>query len=164
MSLINGFVIKSVSKNSDSFDDRICDDLCEVLLQYLPLEDKLRLEYVSKQFQRIVIQRLRRIYELNLNKFRRDSHFERHMYFINCLEQMAKKCPKLKRNQIIYQIFLENISDFEELMSSLKAFPHLKRLYHRLRFMSGLEFGEFFSWKCFWNEGPKHVDSFETWH
>ena len=36
----------------DSFDDRICDDLCEFILKYLSLEDKLRLECVSKQFQR----------------------------------------------------------------------------------------------------------------
>ena len=31
---------KSVSGNSDSFDDRICDDLSEVLLQFLSLKDK----------------------------------------------------------------------------------------------------------------------------
>ena len=36
----------------DSFEDRVCDDLCEVILQYLSLEDRLRLECVSKQFQR----------------------------------------------------------------------------------------------------------------
>ena len=36
----------------DSFEDRVCDDLCEVILQYLSLEDWLRLECVSKQFQR----------------------------------------------------------------------------------------------------------------
>ena len=34
----------------DSFSDRVCDDLCEVILQYLSLEDRLRLECVSKQF------------------------------------------------------------------------------------------------------------------
>ena len=41
----------------DSFDDRFCDDLCEDILQYLSLEDKLKLESVSKQFQRTVFQR-----------------------------------------------------------------------------------------------------------
>ena len=34
--------------NKKSFSDRICDDLCEEILQYLPLEDKLRLQCVSK--------------------------------------------------------------------------------------------------------------------
>ena len=38
----------------DSFDDRIYDDLSEVILQYLSFKDKLRMESVSKQFQRTV--------------------------------------------------------------------------------------------------------------
>ena len=41
----------------DSFSDRIWDDLSEVILQFLLLEDKLRLECVSKQFQRTVYQK-----------------------------------------------------------------------------------------------------------
>src|ERR1700742_1950685 len=41
----------------DSFGDRICDDLCEVLLSGLSLEDKIRHECVSKQFQRCVYRR-----------------------------------------------------------------------------------------------------------
>src|SRR5690348_5898056 len=38
----------------DSYEERICDDLSEVILQYLSLEDKLRLECVSQQFRRTV--------------------------------------------------------------------------------------------------------------
>lgn len=38
----------------DLFSDRICDDLCEVLLSFLSFEDKIRFECVSKQFQRII--------------------------------------------------------------------------------------------------------------
>ena len=41
-----------VNYRRDSFIDRVCDDLCEVILKYLSLEDRLRLECVSKQFQR----------------------------------------------------------------------------------------------------------------
>ena len=41
----------------DSFEDRFCDDLCEEILQYLSLEDKLKLEGVSKQFQRTVLKK-----------------------------------------------------------------------------------------------------------
>ena len=40
----------------DSFEDRVCDDLCEVLLQFLPLKVKFKFECVSKQFQRTVFQ------------------------------------------------------------------------------------------------------------
>src|ERR1700712_1588118 len=49
--------LESDSQNSDSFSERICDDLSEVILQYLSLEDKLRLQCVSKQFQRTVFKR-----------------------------------------------------------------------------------------------------------
>ena len=31
----------------DSFENRVCDDLCEVLLQFLPLKDKFKFECVS---------------------------------------------------------------------------------------------------------------------
>ena len=47
----------NVKYRRDSFSDRVCDDLSEVILQYLSLKDKLRLECVSKQFQRTVFQR-----------------------------------------------------------------------------------------------------------
>ncbi len=40
-----------------SFDSRVCDDLSEVILQFLPIKDKFRLECVSKQFQRTVYKR-----------------------------------------------------------------------------------------------------------
>ena len=38
----------------DSFDERIDDDLFEVIISYLPIIDKLRYESVSKRFQRFV--------------------------------------------------------------------------------------------------------------
>ena len=59
--LFSHYFIHKMSKKmclrSDSFDDRICDDLSEVILQYLPLKDKIRLECVSKQFHRSVFQK-----------------------------------------------------------------------------------------------------------
>jgi hypothetical protein len=39
------------SLKRDSFSDRICDDLCQVLLSYLSFEHKIRFECISKQFQ-----------------------------------------------------------------------------------------------------------------
>jgi hypothetical protein len=51
-----------------SFDYRICDDLCEVLLSYLSFEDKIRFECVSKQFQRCVFVK-QFVIDLNDNKF-----------------------------------------------------------------------------------------------
>ena len=43
-----------MNSNMDSFDVRIDDDLFEVIVTYLPIEDKLRYESVSKRFQRFV--------------------------------------------------------------------------------------------------------------
>lgn len=37
-----------------SYSERICDDLSELILQYLSFKDKFRYECVSKQFQRTV--------------------------------------------------------------------------------------------------------------
>src|SRR5437868_15325708 len=53
--------LKSDLEMSDSFDVRVWDDLSEELLQYLTIEDKLRLECVSKQFQRTVFMREKKI-------------------------------------------------------------------------------------------------------
>ncbi len=50
----------------NSFEDRVCDDLSEVILQYLSIEDKFRFHCVSKQFQRTVFQKE---YELDLSLF-----------------------------------------------------------------------------------------------
>ena len=47
--------LRSDTQNRDSFDERVCNDLCEVILQFLPLKAKLKLECVSKQFQRSII-------------------------------------------------------------------------------------------------------------
>ncbi len=38
----------------DSMSDRICDDLCELLLSYLSFEDKIKFECVSKQWQKLI--------------------------------------------------------------------------------------------------------------
>ena len=60
--------LKSIDLNQrrDSFDERICDDLSEVILQYLSLKDKLRLECVFKQFQRTIFERQ---YSLDIKEF-----------------------------------------------------------------------------------------------
>lgn len=38
----------------DSFDDRFGDDMFELIISYLPIEDKFRYESVSKRFQRLI--------------------------------------------------------------------------------------------------------------
>ena len=61
----------------DSFSDRVCGDLSEVILQYLPIEIKFKFECVSKQFQRTVFQRH---HDLDINEIRINSRKEPKAY------------------------------------------------------------------------------------
>ena len=106
----------------DSFSDRVCDDLSEVLLKYLSLEDKLKLECVSKQFQRTIFQKqyyfeesfLKFIGQRNSilktclecfsmilsyffieNAFASDPTVHRNHY-LSCFTSIVKKCPNIK--------------------------------------------------------------------
>ena len=93
--------------NKKSFSDRICDDLCEEILQYLSLEDKLKLEGVSKQFQRTVLKKHKELF-IGKNKsttIRKSK--EKYKYFLIenisiglkyiywSLEVLLKKCPNI---------------------------------------------------------------------
>ena len=77
----------------DSFSDRFCDDLCEEILKYLSLKDKLRLECVSKQFQRTVFQRQ---YELYINTM----DAELHKNYLHSIKALLKKCPNITSIQL----------------------------------------------------------------
>ena len=60
----------SNSLKRQSFSERICDDLSEIILQFLPLEDKLKTRMcVSKQFQRTIFVKQKEIPSFNDNIF-----------------------------------------------------------------------------------------------
>ena len=100
--------LRSNALNRQSFSDRICDDLCEEILQYLSLEDKLKLEGVSKQFQRTV---LKKHYELKIgaefiSKRKAKKQYKYHIrsiskskksnpFYLKSLEVLLKKCPNI---------------------------------------------------------------------
>ena len=111
-------VPKEDNYRRDSFDDRFCDDLCEDILQYLSLEDKLRLQCVSKQFQRTVFQS---VYELYLD--------ESDGSVTHLLDTLGKKSKKLNCFEKLRSLSIGFIdSDLRQLLPKLKAFPALKRL------------------------------------
>jgi len=86
--------LRSASKRRKSFDVRFCDDLCEVIVQYLSLEDKLRLECVSKQFQRTVFQKQ---YELSLENMAKMKGFRTNNNIdLKSFEIVLKKCPNIR--------------------------------------------------------------------
>ncbi|CAG2163785.1 unnamed protein product [Oppiella nova] len=72
--------------------DRFGDDLCELLLSYLPLEDRFRNECVSKQFQRCVFVTLRDlIIDEKLMKKMTKKYFP-----INIMAIIMEKCPNIQ--------------------------------------------------------------------
>ena len=73
----------------DSFSDRICDDLAKVILQYMSVEERNRLQCVSKQFQRTVF----------AAKIRLDIHLYNSLNFIAFivrLEHILKRFPNIE--------------------------------------------------------------------
>ena len=91
--------LKSVSKNSDSFEDRFCDDLCEDILQYLSLEDKLRLECVSKQFQRTVFVKQ---FTITLKAYTYPESYAKckqvfDLNYLKSIESVLKKCSNIRK-------------------------------------------------------------------
>ena len=130
----------SQTVNNKSFSDRICDDLSPVLLQFLSLEDKARLECVSKQFERTVF---KRHYELYINVspkqhkyYLRNKNFGKrydNYYYIeksdqsmDSFEALLKKCPNItsivldrgdqdKLNQV-FRLIIENCNNLNEVI------------------------------------------------
>ena len=108
MSLSKKLCLRCDSQNRQSFIDRFSDNMCEEILQFLPLKDKLRLQCVSKQFQRTVFKGQ---YELYINIWCRAHHksfLENKMsrkiyhnyYYIedermDSFKTLLKKCPNI---------------------------------------------------------------------
>ena len=113
--VINEFQSKEFNYRRDSFDVRFCDDLSIEVLQYLSLEDKLRLQCVSKQFQRTVFKRQSELY-INLwdseehkkyleNKDLNNRNVYKYYYIedqnLDSFKALLRKCPKITSIEII---------------------------------------------------------------
>jgi hypothetical protein len=93
--MISKTFIQSIFNNyrRDSFSDRICDDLSEVILQYLSLEGKVRLECVSKQFQRTIFIRH---HEMTIESMLSNLRLEgMSLINMNSFESLIKRCPNI---------------------------------------------------------------------
>ena len=73
--------------------DRFGDDLTELILQYLTLEDKIRLECVSKQWQRLIYNKVF-VIEIDINSSNRIIKSELKLQH---LESLLKKCPNITK-------------------------------------------------------------------
>ena len=120
--------LRSDPQNRQSFSDRICDDLCEEILQYLSLEDKLRLQCVSKQFQRTVFQRQ---YELYIcvrqrvflsTKFPNDDSYHIEVHNLDSIKVLLKKCPNITSIEFdgevneVFPLIIENCNNLSEII------------------------------------------------
>ena len=130
----------------DSFD-RFGDDLTELILSYLTLEDKVRLECVSKQWRRLVFSKqlvieiidikVYRFYNKtnnSLNKLYR--RIDKRILF-DSLKLFLKKCPNIRKIN-----FMVNVnSDVLSLIG--QYYPHIKSLtLHSLSY--GVQYLDFF--------------------
>ena len=102
-----------------SFSHRICDDLAEVILQFLPIKAKFKYEAVSKQFQRTIFTKqteflisMELIMRLDLSKFFGDGQININFHKF---ELILKKCSNMK------QIFMEK----EDSLSFHTYFYHI---------------------------------------
>ena len=103
----------------DSFEDRVCDDLCEVLLQFLPFEDKFKFECVSKQFQRNVFQRQ---YDLDMFSLKIRDVLGNNI--ASTLEKLMKKLPNIKSLRLLC---LKNMNK-NQMNTVFKNIPELEQM------------------------------------
>ena len=94
---------------------RFGDDVTEEILQYLTFEDKIRLECVSKQWQRCVFNKLFviEIYvDINLRTLRIDLNLQN-------LESLLKKCPNISR-----VVLMTNVMNKSSVLSLIGRYCH----------------------------------------
>ena len=124
--------------------DRFGDDLTEEVLQYLTSEDKIRLECVSKQWQRCVYQRQ---YVIRIDYFGDEEQrnllngvifvFNNFLRLLNeeYFESVLKKCPNIKK------VIILNISTESEDLSLIGLYCHrIKSLTFLINFVEDLSF------------------------
>lgn len=119
--------------DSNLFYERFCDDLCELILSYLSIEDKFRLESVSKQFQRCIFNKQFVIQLKNsseqkysTNLFNCLIHKSNSKYInIKSFEILLKKC-KFCNEILIKTYFIANRQ--EVLKSIIKNCNYLKSI------------------------------------
>ena len=108
-----------------TFLDRFGDDLTEEVLQYLSLKDKIRLECVSKQWQRCVY-----IKHFNIDvrfiqeKLPNYIYFKRRPFVGQHLESLLKKCSNIRRVDINMDVVYKS-----NVLSLIGRYcPHIKSL------------------------------------
>ena len=136
--VINSVIVDSNGRqySRDSFD-RFGDDLTELILSFMSFEDKTRLQFVCRQWQRCIFEKtseVRIVKESKLMKIcRRITRFEKSSNtraMISCL----KNCRNVRR------VTLENVRNFEALPMIGRYCPHIRSLDYRVTDVKALSF------------------------
>jgi hypothetical protein len=104
------------TKTLDNFNlysfDRFCNHLCQVLLSFLLISDKIKFEWVSQKWKSLIFNRRQKLIISNT---------ESNNYSIKCLSY---------RTELLMFGFLENYcintTLFEKVLKKLKFITHLK--------------------------------------
>ena len=99
----------------DSFDDRIDDDLFELIISYLPIIDKLIFESVSKRFQRLVFNK-QNVLRISCKE---DSVHNLNGYYLTTngeinvltLERILKKFRFITAIEFVFDSYISNPSE-----------------------------------------------------
>ena len=129
MSLLMDELCDEVVRQLKSSFDRFGDDLSELILSFLPFEDKIRFECVSKQWQSLIYNKQ---FKLGILKVRTNlckSYDLPKLFFkigFHCktrsLESVLKKCPNIRRFDINLSVNHEVLAMIGELCPRLKSF------------------------------------------
>ncbi|XP_054155933.1 uncharacterized protein LOC128954383 [Oppia nitens] len=125
--------MSTTTAKKDSFDDRFGDDLCQLLLQYLPIEDKLRLESVSKQWLALIFNTQTDVIfdEKLLHNMSLDSMGDNCQTTIKLFDLIISKCPNITAVNISFG------STLPGAVHMMNSFINLLIKYcHRLRHIS----------------------------
>jgi hypothetical protein len=131
--------LRSDTQKRQSFSERICDDLCQVLIKYLSFEDKIRFECVSKQFQRLIFNKQYCIEIIEINPYlaqnrncdRKENTLnalikKRNQFNYKAFESVLKKCKFI--NNIIINYRNDYLNTKEVLKSIVKNCTNLKSI------------------------------------
>jgi hypothetical protein len=95
--------------------ERFCDDLCVYLLSYLPLRDKVRLECVSKQWNRCVFATqeclsIKNFDENGLSVYNLYKFYKNHEIVINVCAKLFNRCLLINNIELVI-LYFNNIND-----------------------------------------------------
>ena len=143
-----------------SFDDRICDDLCETILQMLSIEDRIKLTAVSHQFRRCLQLIEMRQTILNICSQMDSNRHQKNVwkrFFVksgnalvvdmNGFEKILKLLPNV--NQLLFDRFTNVFASNQVLEVLIRNGGHLKTIQMDFQYCDqkmiedfGLKFGQ----------------------